>query len=32
MQDVGVIPDEEITIADILTLATQHRNVHDCPT
>lgn len=29
MQDVGAIADEELTIDDILTLASQHRNVFD---
>jgi len=32
MQDVGTIADEEITVADILALAAQHRNVHTTET
>jgi hypothetical protein len=29
MQDVGAVADEELTVDDILALATQHRNVHN---
>jgi hypothetical protein len=32
MQDVGPIADEEITVADILALAAQHRNVYNTET
>ena len=31
MQDVGVVPDEELTVADIQALAAQYRNQHDAP-
>lgn len=31
MQDIGTIPDEELTVADILALAAQHRELHDLP-
>jgi len=32
MQDVGTIADEELTVADILALATKHRNVYNTET
>ena len=32
MQDIGPIADEEITVADILALAAQHRDVHNTET
>jgi hypothetical protein len=31
MQDIGTIPDEELTLADILAIAAHHRDVHDLP-
>ena len=31
MQELGTIPDEELTIADIRALADHHRDVHDLP-
>ena len=29
MQDIGAVPDEELTVADILALADAHRDQHD---
>ncbi|NVB80433.1 MAG: hypothetical protein HOV81_18720 [Kofleriaceae bacterium] len=31
MQDIGTIPDEELTLADLLAIAQHHRDVHDLP-
>ncbi len=31
MQDIGAVPDEQVTVADILALAAAHRSQHDAP-
>lgn len=31
MQDIGTVPDEELTLADIVAIAQHHRDVHDTP-